>query len=177
VQPASQLTPPSSAIPGSENSSGPPAVAVSSAATPPGESPGQVASGQSQSRGAAENAASSGVAARGTAAAISKYSFEQAWQKAELQIGDGELARALLTLSEFYGIPDLDAEAQSRLIERLDQLAGTVIYSRRHLLEESYKTNRGDTLRDLAARCNVSAMLLQNINGVQDPNLVLPGPR
>jgi lipoprotein-anchoring transpeptidase ErfK/SrfK len=135
-----------------------------------------VPSGQTGPRGAAESATQSADGASPeTTAAITRYSFEQAWQKGELQIGEGELARALLTLSEFYRNSDLDEASQARLNERLDQLAGTVIYSRRHLLEESYKATRGDTLHDLASRYNVSARLIQNINGIQDPNLVLPG--
>jgi hypothetical protein len=113
--------------------------------------------------------------ARETTAAIARYSFEQAWQKADQQIAEGYLARALLTLSEFYRHPGLDEAAQSRLNERLDQLAGTVIYSKRHLLEEAYDAHRGDTLHDLAARYHVSPKLLQNINGVADPSIVLPG--
>jgi hypothetical protein len=125
--------------------------------------------------GTGEAAGTDSAASRGATAAVTRYSFEQAWQKAELQIADGQLARALLTLSEFYRNPDLDEATQSRLNERLDQLAGTVIYSKRHLLEEAYKASRSDTLHDLAARYSVSAKLLQNINGVQDPTLVLPG--
>lgn len=113
--------------------------------------------------------------ARFTSPAVAKYAFEQAWSKAELQTNDGQLARALLTLSEFYRSPDLDDALQTKLVERLDQLAGTVIYSTRHLLEEPYKARRGETLADIAKPYGVSVRLLQNINSVRDPELVLPG--
>lgn len=107
--------------------------------------------------------------------ATARYAFEQAWHKAETEISDGQLARALLTLSEFYRHPDLDAESQTKLDERLDQLAGTVIYSTRHLLEPPHKVLRGERLEEIAARYQAPVRLLQNINGLRDPGVVLPG--
>jgi lipoprotein-anchoring transpeptidase ErfK/SrfK len=106
---------------------------------------------------------------------VAKYAFEQAWQNAEDSINEGALARALLTLSDFYLEPQLDEATHQKLNERLDQLAGTVIYSKRHLLEKPYKVMRGEKMEEIAARYNVSTRLLQNINGITDPALLLPG--
>lgn len=126
------------------------------------------------SSGGSTSSSKDGVA-RYTSPAVAKYAFEQAWRQAELYTSDGQLARALLTLSAFYRSPDLDEDTHKKLNERLDQLAGTVIYSTRHLLEEPYKVRRGETLEDIAKSYNVSVRLLQNINSIRDPNLVLPG--
>jgi LysM repeat protein len=54
-------------------------------------------------------------------------------------------------------------------------LAGTVIYSTRHLLEDPYKVLRGEKLEEVAQRYKIPPRLLQNINGLSDPSLVLPG--
>jgi LysM repeat protein len=107
--------------------------------------------------------------------AAALYAFQQARHKAEGQIAEGKLALALLTLSEFYHHPDLDEQTHKELNERLDQLAGTVIYSTRHLLEPPHKTMRGETLTEIASRYNAPVTLLQNINGVPDPELLVPG--
>src|SRR5690606_30456044 len=101
------------------------------------------------SSGGSTSSSKDGVA-RYTSPAVAKYAFEQAWSQAELYTSDGQLARALLTLSAFYRSPDLDEDTHKKLNERLDQLAGTVIYSTRHLLEEPYKVRRGETLEDIA---------------------------
>jgi LysM repeat protein len=176
---ASQITPAGPEPPASGLSSGPLSGPLRSGqgtqAITESSSTSSVIGAPNVSSGTAESISPSSAAPRGATAAVTRYSFEQAWQKAELQIADGQLARALLTLSAFYHSPDLDEATQSRLNERLDQLAGTVIYSKRHLLEGAYKANRNDTLHDLAARYSVSAKLLQNINGIQDPTLILPG--
>ncbi|MBW3595826.1 MAG: LysM peptidoglycan-binding domain-containing protein [Planctomycetes bacterium] len=107
--------------------------------------------------------------------AAALYAFEQARHKAEGHIADGKLALALLTLSVFYQHPDLDAATHKQLNERLDQLAGTVIYSTRHLLEPPHKAMRGETLTAIAARYNAPLTLLQNINGIRDPELLVAG--
>jgi lipoprotein-anchoring transpeptidase ErfK/SrfK len=139
----------------------------------PGDSPSLRADGSASSSEPA--VAADEASAQYATPAVAKYAFEQAWRKAELQIGDGQLARALLTLTVFYRNRELDESSQKKLHERLDQLAGTVIYSTRHLLEDPYKVLRGETLEEIAQRYKLPPRLLQNINGLQDPSLVLPG--
>ena len=59
--------------------------------------------------------------------------------------------------------------------ELLSQLAGTVIYSRDHLLEPPYLVRTGDTLESIAQRHNVPAELLAKINGIRNPDHLEPG--
>jgi murein DD-endopeptidase MepM/ murein hydrolase activator NlpD len=54
-------------------------------------------------------------------------------------------------------------------------LAGTVIYSRKHLLEPAYTVKAGDSLPSIAQSYNVPAQLLAKINGVRDPQRLQPG--
>ncbi len=154
-----------SAIPSAAN------IAASYTTSEPDGSPHEVSSAASHG----DAGPASHVASRYASPAVAKYAFEQAWQNAEDSIHEGALARALLTLSDFYLEPQLDEATHQKLNERLDQLAGTVIYSKRHLLEKPYKVMRGEKMEEIAARYNVSTRLLQNINGIADPSLLLPG--
>jgi LysM repeat protein len=96
-------------------------------------------------------------------------------QDAEKRLGKGELAEVQLALSRLYGNPDLTAEESRQLTELLDQLAGTVIYSRQHLLERPYTVKPGDSLSAIAQSYNVPWQLLAKINGVRDPDRLAPG--
>ena len=87
----------------------------------------------------------------------------------------GELAQALLLLSDWYDDPVLTSEERAEVKTLLSQLAGTVIYSREPRLEAPYIVQSGETLSDVAAKYNVPAALLAKINGVADPNVLEPG--
>ncbi len=50
-----------------------------------------------------------------------------------------------------------------------------MIYSREHLLEVPYEVRLKETLFDVASRCRVPYYLLANINGVSDPQVLVPG--
>lgn len=89
--------------------------------------------------------------------------------------GESEFAQVHLELSRLYGDPILTAEESRQLTELLDQLAGTVIYSRRHLLEPPYLVKPGDTLQSIAQGYNVPWQLLAKINGIRDPEQLEPG--
>jgi len=89
--------------------------------------------------------------------------------------GEAEFAAVHLELSRLYGDPILTPEESRQLTELLDQLAGTVIYSRRHLLEPPYVVKPGDSLQSIAQRYNVPWKLLAKINGVLDPERLQPG--
>ena len=101
-----------------------------------------------------------------------KYlSFIQHTQK---MLEDGKLSEALNELTTVYELPTLP-EPQKREVEQLlDQLAGTVIYSRQNYLEKPYLVQPGDTLEQIAERCGVPALLLARINGI-DPQQLQPG--
>lgn len=103
--------------------------------------------------------------------------FARGWRDAQHDLEQGHLRQALLTLSQVYEDPRLTAEDRVKLLETLDPLAGDVIYSTRHLLEPAYEIRRGDTLETVAEQLNVPWQLLQNINGVKNPNFLVPGEK
>jgi hypothetical protein len=96
-------------------------------------------------------------------------------QDAEKRLNKGELAEVHLALSRLYGNPDLTAGEAQQLTELLDQLAGTVIYSRRHLLEAPCTVKPSDSLQSIAQSYNVPWQLLAKINGIRDPERLAPG--
>jgi len=91
------------------------------------------------------------------------------------ELAAGHLSEAHLALSRFYRRPGLTAEQSSQVTELLDQLAGTVIYSREHHLEPPYVVREGETLEQIAEQYNVPWQLLANINGIDDPQNLSPG--
>jgi hypothetical protein len=96
--------------------------------------------------------------------------------QAESKMDDGQLADAHLLLSKLYRSPDLPTEESPKITKMLDQLAGLVIYSRRHLqANDTYKVQPGDTLDRIAAACNVPPQLLARINGIREPDGLRPG--
>lgn len=80
-----------------------------------------------------------------------------------------QYADVLIQLSQWYNHPDLTRAESRKLVELLDQLAGSVIYSREHRLEEAYRVKPGDTLPQIARAYNVPWELLAKINGIRDP--------
>jgi LysM repeat protein len=91
------------------------------------------------------------------------------------ELAAGRLAEAHLMLSRRYDDPALTAAERGQIEELLDQLAGTVIYSREHLLEQPYVVLPTDTLQKIADRCNVPAGLLAKINGMDPKTPLQPG--
>ena len=85
------------------------------------------------------------------------------------KLAEGKLAEAHLALSKLYANPDLPPDQTKQINDLLDRLAGTVIYSRQHLLEPPYVTRQGDTLANVAQRYSVPWQLLARINGLMPP--------
>lgn len=83
----------------------------------------------------------------------------------------GELAQALLLLSDWYGDPSLTPEESTEVDTLLGQLAGSVIYEGppAHRLEQPYIVQAGETLDVIAEKYKVPAALLAKINGIADP--------
>jgi lipoprotein-anchoring transpeptidase ErfK/SrfK len=136
--------------------------------------------------GAAVFAAASGNTAPGTASALSgpssagspgdpRAEFVKAWSEAQQMLAQNRLADALLLLSEWVTDSRLPAADHDRLMDLLDQLGGTVVYSREHALEAPYVVQPGDTLESIAAKCEIPWQLLGKINGIADPLQVRPG--
>ncbi|MCI0357838.1 MAG: L,D-transpeptidase family protein [Planctomycetaceae bacterium] len=113
-------------------------------------------------------------AADASRTSLSAFSLRRDLATAEQQIQESKLRAALATLSPYYSQSDLSAEDRAQLVAWLDALAAKVIYSREHLLDSPYQVRGSETLFDIAERCHVPAELLQNINGVSDPRVLLP---
>lgn len=109
------------------------------------------------------------------AMSIGAQAFANEWRKSQTLLNEGQLAVALDKLSMFYGSPEVAPEDHRQLVKLLDQLAGTVIYSQESLLEPAYVVRRGDTLHAIAQEHNVPMELLANINGVDNPDALIPG--
>lgn len=92
--------------------------------------------------------------------------FMDAVQK---KLDEGKFAEAQLALSTLYGNPDLPPDQAKQITDLLDQLAGTVIYSRKHYLEQPYVTQQGDTLEKIAQKYSIPWLLLARINGLLPP--------
>ncbi len=111
--------------------------------------------------------------------AQSQQDIEQAFQRLLDQVyrelDAGRLVEAHLVLSRFYRKPGLTPRQARQVTELLDQLAGTVIYSRHSLLEPVYVVRPGDTLESIADRYDVPPALIANINGIRNPRGVQPG--
>lgn len=109
------------------------------------------------------------------AAPAAQSYFQAEMAQIEEQLKAQQLAEAHLALSKFYGAPDLTQEEHERVVTLLSQLAGTVVYSREHLLAPPHTVVQGETLEQIAAACNVPWQLLAKINGIQGPGPLPPG--
>jgi hypothetical protein len=107
--------------------------------------------------------------------ALAAWSLKRDWQAAEQSISEGKFKEALATLSPYYGNPDLSSEDRGQLTTWLDALAAKVIYSREHLLASPYTVRGRETLFDVAEAYHVPFLVLQNINGIRDPQILVPG--
>ncbi|MEQ8788926.1 MAG: LysM peptidoglycan-binding domain-containing protein [Pirellulaceae bacterium] len=109
------------------------------------------------------------------AANLGAQNFLRDWDHARRQIEQGEYRRALESLTKYYQSPNLSSSQQQVLLDTLDALAGKVIYSTEPLLGEPlYVVRRNETLVEIARECNVPWRLLYNINGLRDPDVLLP---
>jgi lipoprotein-anchoring transpeptidase ErfK/SrfK len=101
--------------------------------------------------------------------------FARAFDGAQVQADVGRLGEAHLELSRWYD-QQLSPGQQRQMMDMLDRLAGTVIYSHKHhVLERPYEVQPGDTLDRVAQACQVPWQLLGKINGIDDPGALRPG--
>jgi LysM repeat protein len=107
--------------------------------------------------------------------ALTLYSLKQDWQQAQQAAESGKFVEALKLLSKYYNHPDLEPGDQYQVSKWLDALAGRVIYSTEHHLAEPHKVGTQESLFDVAERYGVPWQLLQNINGVRDPEVLVAG--
>ena len=130
----------------------------------------------------AKAAVSNAISNSGNSSAGSVYlarnlAFERAWQTAQTQIADEKWREALLTLSYAFEDPKLTAAERAKLFDVLDPLAAKVIYSSEHLAEAPHAVRRGETLFTIADQHRVPWQLLQNINDVRNPEVIVPGTK
>jgi len=130
---------------------------------PEENSTGKVSSSTDQPRATLSDSAESNI---GLANAI---------RTADRQYSADQPSEALATLSLFYNTPGMTDAERAAMLSRLDPLAATVIYSRRHLLEKPHRVGQAETLMEIAARYELPWQLLANINSIEDPITVLPG--
>ena len=109
------------------------------------------------------------------AASASSSAFASAWADAHDKLAAGRYAEALSGLSVWYDDPSLGLEESQRLEDLLGQLAGTVVYSQQDLLLPPHVVAAGETLPAIAGPLGVSWQLLAKINGVEDPERLVPG--
>lgn len=101
--------------------------------------------------------------------------FAEFMQAVQKKLEEGRLSEAHLALSSLCDNPDLPQTQARQVTELLDQLAGTVIYSRQHFLEQPYLVRPGDTLDQIAEKYNVPTLLLARINGIREGQQLEPG--
>lgn len=123
------------------------------------------------------------VAPSGDAADV-RAEFEDAMEKIDRLLKRDKLADAHLELSKWYENAEISDEQFHRMMELLEQVAGTVVYSTESLLEPEHVVARNETLADVAQAHQVSPELLANVNGLSPKDRlkagqklkVLPGP-
>jgi lipoprotein-anchoring transpeptidase ErfK/SrfK len=103
--------------------------------------------------------------------------YDAALRESKVQMDEEKWHSALFTLSKFIHSPDLNAEQNSQLYDVLDPLAAKVIYSTEHLVEPAYEVRRGDRLADIAQTYQLPWELLANINGIENPDVLVPGTK
>jgi len=108
-------------------------------------------------------------------AVLPSAAFAAAWADAHDKLAAGRYAEALAVLSAWYDDASLGVEESQRLEDLLSQLAGTVIYSQQDLLLPPHVVAAGETLEAIAANHGVPWQLLAKINGVDDPQRLIPG--
>lgn len=112
---------------------------------------------------------------RGELEAQPPVDFERDWMAAESLLNRGKQAEALTALSTWYGDPSLSRKEERMLLEKLDELAGAVIYSGDDTLDRPHEVAPGESLEDIARENGVSRELLAKINSLRDPELIRVG--
>ena len=100
------------------------------------------------------------------------------------QIDRRNLKDALATLSVFYNASELTTEQRQDLLDLLDALAREVVFSRQHTLDMAYVVAPGETLEQIAKRCDLPTEILARINALDatapvrsgEKLKVVPGP-
>ena len=95
-------------------------------------------------------------------------------KQAERFLEEQRLSDALLVLTKFYRTAPSNEE-RDQVVSLMDQLAGTVIYSRENFSEPAYEVKTGDTLASIASNYNLSPEFLARVNGLPADYQVIAG--
>jgi LysM repeat protein len=106
---------------------------------------------------------------------VIREEFAAFLEVARQKLDRGEFVQVHQVLSAWYADPRLTREEDAQLTDLLDQVAGTVVYSRQHILEPPYTVQSGDTLPQIAQMYDVPWELLAKINGIAQPDQLAPG--
>jgi LysM repeat protein len=143
---------------------------------PTGSPPGFASTAQGvPNRLPPEQMASAGAQATIDPQMQARFEYEASMRAAQTLASQGKLMEALRELSPWYSHAAVPPEEQARLVDFLGQLAGTVIYSRKSFLAAPYTVLAGDSLESIAAQYQVPWQLLAKINGIDNPNNLMPG--
>jgi LysM repeat protein len=103
------------------------------------------------------------------------FDLEGLKEKVKNKMKNRQFAEALTLLSLAYDNPDVSPNDEMYIVQILDTLAGEVIYSRNHSLEEPHIVKADETLETIADAHHVPALLLMRINGLRNPQSLAPG--
>ncbi|MGC4007174.1 MAG: LysM peptidoglycan-binding domain-containing protein [Pirellulales bacterium] len=101
--------------------------------------------------------------------------FGPVLRETQTLIEQRKLAEALQRLTRIYDDQAMTEAERVQVLDLLNQLAGTVIYSREYWLGAGHTVAAGQTLESIAKEKNVPWELLAKINGLVDPKQLTPG--
>lgn len=110
------------------------------------------------------NKVSSNVINAAAESELANLSFQAAWPHVDRLIAEDKYRDTLRLLSRYYRSPNLNGPQRQRLLPFLDGLAGKVIFSAEHHLEDMPYTVANESLVDIGKRWRVPAQLIYNIN-------------
>ncbi|RIK85868.1 MAG: hypothetical protein DCC67_03495 [Planctomycetota bacterium] len=155
---------------------------VADAAIPAGIAAAAVAAAATSGEGKPDAASATPAADSGTphaseAAGSKTLTYASVRVAVQAALDRGELAQALLQLSDWYDDPSLTPAETQEVDALLSQLAGSVIYDGppSHRLEPAYIVQPGEALPDIAKKHEVSPELLAKINGIAPAAPLQPG--
>lgn len=113
----------------------------------------------------------------GGASAMPSGQFPAAWDEAQVYLRQSDLVEATRMLTPWRNSPELTPSEKEKLNLLLSQLAGTVVYSTQHTLEEPYAVGSGETVESIAQQFQIPTILLQRINGIDSSGSLSPGQK
>lgn len=140
-----------------------------------GTTPGLLGNSENSGVTLGSNALGGAQASNSKSPAKTAQPFAVAREQTLKLANEGKLREALAMMSPYFNHIELTHDEHVDLVNLLDALAGEVIYSRRHLLENKFIVSTGDTLESIANKYRISPEILAKVNGMGDSRVVLAG--